>query len=155
VTTTTVATVVLARRERQVLEGVAAGDALDVIARRLVIEVGTARSYLKLARYKLYGVSDSVFAVALGYATEAITRPPLLDPKSLCLPREQNAVVPLIAQGMAAAQMATLLDRPVNTVRADCREVLKTLHARNRPHLVTRVWQYQCLTADQVIAWLP
>ncbi|WP_149180495.1 LuxR C-terminal-related transcriptional regulator [Streptomyces sp. TRM49041] len=152
--TTTITKVVLTPRERQVLEGLATGDALAVVARDLKIREGTAAGYLKLTKNKLHGASETAAAVAVGYATEAITRPALLDPGMLFLPREQRDLVPLIARGMAAAQMATELDRPVTDVRADGRELLATLQARNRSHLVTRAWQFQVLTAGQVIAWL-
>ncbi|MEG3630010.1 LuxR C-terminal-related transcriptional regulator [Streptomyces poriticola] len=153
-TTTSVAKVVLTPRERQILESLATGDALAVVARDLEIREGAAAGYLKLAKNKLQGVSETAAAVAVGYATEAITRPVLLDPAALFLPREQRDLVPLIARGMAAAQMATELDRPVTDVRADGRELLAALRARNRSHLITRAWQFHVLTAGQVIAWL-
>lgn len=153
-TTTTIAKVVLTPRERQVVEGLAAGKALAAVALDLKIREGTASGYLKLAKNKLHGVSETAAAIAVGYAFEAITRPPLLDPETLFLPHEQRAIVPLIARGMAAAQMATELNRPVTDVRADGRELLTTLQARNRSHLITRAWQFQVLTADQVTAWL-
>lgn len=153
-TTTTVAKVTLAPRERQVLQGLAAGDTLAVVALSLKIREGTAAGYLTLAKKRLHGVSETASAIAVAYATEAIDRPPLLDPETLFLPREQRDLVPFIAQGMTAAQMATELNRPVTDVRADGRELLATLQARNRAHLITHAWQFQVLTADQVIAWL-
>ncbi|GHF33437.1 hypothetical protein GCM10010218_13170 [Streptomyces mashuensis] len=153
-TTTTVLKVVLARRERQILQGLATGNALSQVALGLKIREGTAAGYLKLAKSKLHGVSETASAVAVGYALEAIDRPPLRDPKTLFLPREQQDLVPLIARGMAPAQMATELDRPVAVVRADGRNLLTSLQARNRSHLITRAWQFQRLTADEVIAWL-
>ncbi|AKN68739.1 hypothetical protein QR97_02010 [Streptomyces sp. PBH53] len=153
-TTTTIAKVVLARRERQVLQGLATGNTLAQVALDLKIREGTANGYLKLAKNKLSGVSDTAAAVAAGYATEAIEPPPFLDPEALFLPREQRDLVPLIARGMAAAQMATELDRPVADIRADGRDLLLTLQARNRAHLITRAWQFRILTADQVTTWL-
>jgi DNA-binding CsgD family transcriptional regulator len=113
VTTTTVAKVILAPRERQVLEGLADGSTLAAVALNLKVREGTAADYLKLAKRKLYGVSENAAALAVGYATEAIDRPTLLEPDALVLPREQRDLVPLIARGMTAAQMATELKRPV------------------------------------------
>ncbi|CAL9360068.1 hypothetical protein SUDANB105_00645 [Streptomyces sp. enrichment culture] len=153
-TTTTVAKVVLARRERQVLQGMASGKSLAEVAVNLKIRESTAAGYLKLAKHKLRGVSETAAAVAVGYATEAIERPPLLDAEALFMPREQRDLVPLIARGMAASEMATELSRPVTDVRADGRELLLAIGARNRSHLITRAWQFQLLTASQVVAWL-
>ncbi|MFJ3710373.1 MULTISPECIES: hypothetical protein [unclassified Streptomyces] len=150
----TVAKIILASRERQVLEGLAVGKALSVVALDLKIREGAAADYLKVAKVKLHGVSDAPSAVAVGYATNSITRPPLLDRELLFLPREQRLIVPLVARGLAPAQMATELDRPVADVRADGRELLMTLRACNRSHLMTKAWQYRVLTADQVIPWL-
>lgn len=151
--TTAMMRVVLSPRERQVLECLATGDTLATVAQDLGINDSTARSYLRQAKAKLYGVSETVAAVAVGYATEAITRPPLRDPDALFMPREQRALVPYIARGMSAAQMAAELRRPVSDVRADGRELRRTLNARNQPHLITLAWQYRVLTAEQVIAW--
>ncbi|MFF0066488.1 LuxR C-terminal-related transcriptional regulator [Streptomyces sp. NPDC005279] len=148
-TTTPVARIILAPRERQVLECLADGSMLAAVALNLQIREGTAAGYLKLAKRKLYGVSETAAALAVGYATEAIDRPKLLDPESLYLPREQRDLVPLIAWGMA-----TELKRGGDTIRRDGRELLATLQARHRAHAIARVWEYQILTADQVIAWL-
>ncbi|MEV3853053.1 hypothetical protein AB0J38_01860 [Streptomyces sp. NPDC050095] len=153
--TMTAARVILAPRERQVLEGMATGDALAVVARDLTIREGTAAGYLKVAKQKLYGVSETPAAVAIGYAVQAIARPQLLDPEGLFLSREQRVLVPFVARGMTPAQMVTEVGRPVGDVREDCRDLLANLEARNRSHLVTRAWQFQLLTAEQVITWLP
>ncbi|MEW1721622.1 LuxR C-terminal-related transcriptional regulator [Streptomyces sp. NPDC093109] len=149
-----IATVVLAPRERQVLEGLAAGSTLSVVALDLKIRESTAASYLKMAKHKLHGVRETAAAIAVGYATRAITRPPLLESETLHLPPEQRDLVPLIARGMRAAQMATELNLPINDVRANGRELLVTLGAHNRNHVVTRAWQLQLLTADVVGEWL-
>ncbi|MCL7381273.1 LuxR C-terminal-related transcriptional regulator [Streptomyces sp. 35G-GA-8] len=146
--------VFLAPRERQVLEGLAAGNTLAVVAQDLKIREGTAASYLRQAKTKLHRVSETPAAIAVGYATRAIPHPPLLDPGTLYLPREQRALVPLIARGMGLAHMATELNRPVNDVRADGRELLTKLGARNRNHLIPRAWQVEILTTDQVATWL-
>ncbi|MBT2405588.1 MULTISPECIES: LuxR C-terminal-related transcriptional regulator [unclassified Streptomyces] len=153
-TTRSVAQVVLTSRERQVLQGLAAGDPIAKVAQDLTIREGTATGYLKLAKNKLHGVSETPAAVAVGYAIEAIARPCLLDPEALYLPSEQRALVPLIARGMGPAQMAAELHRPVADVRADGRELLTNLQARNRTHLITRAWEFEILTTDQVTAWL-
>lgn len=152
--TTTVARITLAPRERQILEGLADGSTLATVALDLKIRENTALGYLKLARRKLHGVSETTAALAVGYAADAIDRPNLLDPETLFLPDEQRDIVPLIAQGMASAQMATELKRPVAIVRRDGRDLLKNLGARNRAHAITRSWQFQILTADEVNAWL-
>ncbi|GAU70596.1 hypothetical protein SSP35_20_00920 [Streptomyces sp. NBRC 110611] len=153
-TTTTVTRIILAPREKQVLEGLADGSMLAAVALRLKIREGTASGYLKLAKRKLYGVSETAAALAVGYATEAIARPDLLDPESLRLTREQHDLVPLIAQGMSSAQMASELKRGVEIIRRDGRELLASLQARNRAHAITRAWEHRILTRDQVIAWL-
>ncbi|MEV6424733.1 LuxR C-terminal-related transcriptional regulator [Streptomyces sp. NPDC051662] len=153
-TTASVARVVLAPRERQVLEGLADGSTIAVVALDLKIRESTARGYLKLAKTKLHGVSDTTAALTIGYATKALTHPLLLDPDTLCLPREKRDLVALTARGMTPAQMATKLDRPVTDVRADGRELLTLLGARNRTHLVTRAWQFQILSTDLVATWL-
>ncbi|MFI7095392.1 endonuclease/exonuclease/phosphatase family protein [Streptomyces lydicus] len=70
------------------------------------------------------------------------------------LSREQRALVPLIAQEMTAAQMATALKPEVGIIRRNGRKLLMNLRARNRAHAITRAWQYQILTAGQVIEWL-
>ncbi|MFC9856181.1 MULTISPECIES: LuxR C-terminal-related transcriptional regulator [unclassified Streptomyces] len=146
--------IVLAPREREVLEGLAAGDTLAEVAGGLDIRKTTAAGYLLLAKKKLYGARDTAAAVAVGFAVEAITQPPLLDPVKRHLLREQRALVAFIARGLGPAQMAREQNRPVTDVRADGRELLKSLQARNRPHLITRAWQFQILTAGQVTSWL-
>ncbi|MFF4543644.1 hypothetical protein ACFY1J_05265 [Streptomyces sp. NPDC001406] len=153
-TTTTVARITLAPREQQVLEGLADGSTLAVVALDLKIREGTAAGYLKLAKRKLYGMSENAAALAVAYTTEAITRPQLLDPEALFLPDDQRDLVPLLARGMAAAQMATELKRPVDIIRRDGRDLLTNLRARNRAHAIKRSWELQVLTAEQVVAWL-
>ncbi|MGW7283161.1 hypothetical protein ACWGIV_33815 [Streptomyces sp. NPDC054844] len=153
--TTTVAKIILAPREREVLVGLADGETLPEVACRLNIRRDTAAGYLKFARQKLHGVSDIPAAVAVAYATEAITRPDLRDPELMDLPREQRRLVPLIALGAPPGEMAAALRRPLATVRHDGRELLRNLNAKNRAHVVSRAWQYRILTADQVLAWLP
>ncbi|MET7802684.1 hypothetical protein [Streptomyces decoyicus] len=59
----------------------------------------------------MHGASETAAALAVAYATKAIDRPQLLDPELLYLSREQRGLVPLIAQEMTAAQMATALKR--------------------------------------------
>ncbi|MEN8656099.1 hypothetical protein ABCR94_37395 [Streptomyces sp. 21So2-11] len=151
---TTIARITLAPRERQIIEGLCNGSTLAVVAQDLTIRGGTAAGYLKLAKRKLHGVSDNAAAIAVGYATEAIDRPALLDPAGMCLSLEQRQLVPFIARGMRSAQMATELKRPVNIVRRDGRDLMTNLGAKNPAHIVTRAWQYQILTAGQVISWL-
>lgn len=152
--TTTAARVRLAPRERQIIEDLAEGHALTVVAQSLAIREGTASGYLRHAKRKLYGVSENAAVVAVAYATEVITQPALLEPNALTLPREQRDLVPLIAKGMVAAQMARMLKRPLDIVRRDGRDLMATLEARNRAHTIKRAWQYQVLTADQVTSWL-
>ncbi|MGW3952906.1 LuxR C-terminal-related transcriptional regulator [Streptomyces sp. NPDC004752] len=151
-TTTTAAKISLARREQQVLQGMAAGNPLGAVAGELRIREGTAAGYLKQAKNKLHGVSVTAAAVAVGYATGAIAQPPLLNLASLSVPRAQCDLVSLIARGLTTAQMAADLKQPVNVVRADGRALLTVLGARNRAHLITRAWQFRILSADQVIA---
>ncbi|MEV8020030.1 hypothetical protein AB0O76_27480 [Streptomyces sp. NPDC086554] len=153
-TTTTVARIILAPREQQVLEGLADGSTLAVVALTLKIREVTAAGYLKLAKRKLHGVSENAAALAVGYTVHAIARPELLDPEHLFLPLEQRQLVPFVARGMHSAQMATDLKRPADVVRRDGRNLMTNLGARNPAHVVTRAWQYQILTADQVISWL-
>ncbi|MFD7897574.1 hypothetical protein [Streptomyces sp. NPDC059743] len=153
-TSTIIAKAVLAPRERQVFEGLATGSTLAVVALDLKIREGTAAGYLKIAKTKLHGVSETAAAIAVGYATRAITHPPLLDPETLFLPREQRDLVPLIARGLGPAQIATELNRPITGVRADGRGLLTILGARNRNHLITRTWQFQILTVELVAGWL-
>ncbi|MFI9078770.1 LuxR C-terminal-related transcriptional regulator [Streptomyces sioyaensis] len=152
--TRTIAKVILAPRERQVLEGLADGSMLAAVAQSLKIREGTAAGYLKLAKRKLSGVSETAAALAIAYATASIDRPKLLDPAALYLPREQRDLVPLIAREMTAMQMATALNREVDVIRQNGRELLANLQARNRAHAITQAWKYQILTADQVIKWL-
>ncbi|MFI0219055.1 LuxR C-terminal-related transcriptional regulator [Streptomyces lydicus] len=152
--TTTVTKVILTPRERQILEGLADGSMLAAVALHLHIREGTASEYLKLAKRKLHGVSETTAALAVAYATEAITQPQLLGSQSLHLLRGQRELVPLVARGMTVAQMATDLKRRVDVIRRDGRQLLVNLQARNPAHLVTRAWQYQILTAEEVIEWL-
>ncbi|MFD3514883.1 LuxR C-terminal-related transcriptional regulator [Streptomyces sp. NPDC058657] len=152
--TTTVARIELTSRERDVLQGLADGSTIAAVALNLKLRESTASGYLQLARRKLYGASETAEALAAAYASEAIERPEPLDPEGLFLPREQRDLVPLIGQGMAAAQMATTLKRPVEIVRRDGRDLLRNLRARNRAHVITRAWAYQVLTTEQVLAWL-
>ncbi|MFC8006581.1 LuxR C-terminal-related transcriptional regulator [Streptomyces olivaceus] len=153
-TAPTVATIELAPRERQVLEELSDGTTLTTVALTLEIREGTARGYLKLAKRKLHGASENATALAIAYATEAITRPDLIDPEGLFLPREQRELVPLIGRGMSASAMASELKRPVGIVRRDGRDLLANLGASNPAHAIRQAWQYQVLTAHQVIAWL-
>ncbi|MET7319548.1 hypothetical protein [Streptomyces sp. NPDC005549] len=152
--TTAIARIILAPRERQIIEGLCDGSTLAAVAQELTIREGTAAGYLKLAKRKLHGVSDNAAAIAVGYATEAIARPKLLDPEELVLPLEQRQLVPFVARGMHSAQMATELRRPVAIVRRDGRDLMSNFRAKNPAHVVTRAWQYQILTAEQVISWL-
>lgn len=105
---------------------------------------------------KLHGVSESPAAVAIAYATEAITRPEPRDPETLFLPREQRDLVPLIARGLTPGQMVNELSpKPdVAVVRRDCRELRVNLRALSRVNLVSRAWEYKVLTAEQVTSWL-
>ncbi|MFE6031015.1 helix-turn-helix domain-containing protein [Streptomyces niveus] len=153
-TTKTIGRVILAPRERQVVEGLADGSTLATVARNLKIREVTAAGYLRLGKRKLHGVSENAAALAVGYATQAITRPELLDPEGLDLSREQRNLVPLIARGMTTAQMVPELRQPVQIIRRYGRELQQSLSAKNRAHVVTRAWQYQVLTADHVIASL-
>ncbi|MGW0844191.1 hypothetical protein ACWD26_29450 [Streptomyces sp. NPDC002787] len=153
--TTTLAKMRLAPREKQVVEGLADGSTLAEVALKLTIRDGTAAGYLKLAKRKLHGVSENSAALAVAYATGAIDEPESRDPEGLNLPEEQRDLLPLIAQGMSAFQMASELKRPVEVVRRDARELMANLQARNPAHTITRAWQYRLLTADQVLAWIP
>ncbi|MGD6751957.1 hypothetical protein [Streptomyces sp. BH105] len=153
-TAPTVARIDLAPRERQVLEGLADGTPLSTVALNLKIRDSTARGYLKLAKRKLHGVTENSSALAVAYATEAITCPGLLDPEGLFLPREQRELVPLIGQGRSAGQMAVELKRPVAIVRRDGRDLMLNLRATNRAHVIRQAWAYQVLSANEVIAWL-
>lgn len=141
-------------RERQVLEGLADGSTLAAVAFDLAIRQSTATGYLRLAKRKLGGVSENAAALAIGYATDAISCPELLSPEELRVPAEQRELVPLIAQGMTAMQMATQLKRPLPLVRRDTRHLLQAVLARNPAHLVTRAWQTRLLTAEHVMAWI-
>ncbi|MFB7085736.1 LuxR C-terminal-related transcriptional regulator [Streptomyces sp. NPDC056296] len=151
---TTTIRVALGPRERQVLEGLAAGDTLMQVARDLGISYGTAQSYRKVAKEKLFGVSEAVAAVAAGYAANAISRPPLLSVDAPRVSASQRLLIPLIARGMTSAQMATEVRRPVDDVRADALDLRETVGARNTCHLITLLWQHQLVTADEVTRWL-
>ncbi|MFJ4800133.1 LuxR C-terminal-related transcriptional regulator [Streptomyces murinus] len=153
-TTTIVTTAKLSPRERQVLQGIAAGDSLPFIAQRLEVEYNTVASYAKRAKFKLRCVKDVGAAVAVGYATGAISPPPLLEAGALLVPREQRVLLPLVARGMRATQMASELKWPIKVVRATERALFVALDARSRPHLVTRAWERRMLTAEQVVSWL-
>lgn len=59
-----------------------------------------------------------------------------------------------MAQGMRLSQIATKLDRPLAEVHADSVALSTTLGARSENHLVTRMWQFRVLTAEQVAKWL-
>ncbi|WP_307816966.1 LuxR C-terminal-related transcriptional regulator [Streptomyces sp. CRPSP2-6A1] len=144
----------LSLREQQVLQDIAAGDSLWAIAQRLEVEYNTVASYAKRARFKLRCVKDAGAAVAVGYATGAISPPLLLEAAALSVPREQRVLLPLIARGMQAAEMASALKWPVKIVRATERALFVALDASSRPHLVTRAWERRMLTAEQVISWL-
>ncbi|MFJ5678083.1 hypothetical protein [Streptomyces sp. NPDC093097] len=152
--TTTVVKVLLAPRERQVVEGLAEGHTLAMVAGRLGIQKGTAYGYLKVAKRKLHGVREAAAAVAVGYATTAIPQPQLLNPETLQLPPEQSDLVPLVARELTIPEMAVELKRPLTVIRRDSRNLLVSLRARNRPHAMKRAWQFQILTAEQVTAWL-
>ncbi|MFE7276890.1 LuxR C-terminal-related transcriptional regulator [Streptomyces sp. NPDC057623] len=152
--TLTIPKIRLAPRERQVVEGMADGHALTKVAADLKIKPGTASGYLKLAKSKLHGMSEIEATIAVGYATDAITHPDLLDPDKLTLPTEQRELVPLIGQGKSSAQMAAELKRGFGFIGSDEQDLLANLGAKNRAHAIKRAWQYQILTAQQVIAWL-
>lgn len=155
-TTSRLMKITLAPRERELLEALAAGVTLSVAARNMAISQGTASGYLKNAKSKLHGASETPAAVAIAYATEAITRPELRDPETLFLPREQRDLVPLIARGLTPGQMVNELSPKPNVavVRRHGRELLVNLRALSRAHLITRAWEYQVLTAEQVTSWL-
>lgn len=146
--------VALGPRERQVMEGLAAGDTLTEVAEKLGISYGTAQGYRKLAKRKLFGVSEAVAAVAAAYAADAIARPELVSAGAPRVSASQRTLIPLIAQGMTAAQMATKVRRPVDDVRADALELRETVGARNACHLITVLWQHEMITADEVATWL-
>ncbi len=148
------APVALSPHEQQVLQGLAAGDALATVAATLKISTDMATSYLGLAKSKLFGMADAPAVIAVAYAVEAIPPPPPRDASGLDLSRAQRDLVPLVAQGMTDIQLAISVDRSENEVRAACRGLLRKLPARNRAHVVTRGWQYRLVTKGQVLAWL-
>ncbi|MFC7928759.1 LuxR C-terminal-related transcriptional regulator [Streptomyces cinereoruber] len=145
--------VALAPRERQVLEGLADGRTLPEVANSLRLRDGTATGYLKLAKRRL-GASENPAALAHAYANGSITRPEQRDPEDLFLPVEQRELIPLIAQGLRATQIAARTKRPVAVVRRDARELMAALGAKNPAHVVTQAWAYQLLTEEQVRSWM-
>ncbi|WP_024756086.1 hypothetical protein [Streptomyces exfoliatus] len=153
-TTTTVARIELAPREKQVLEGLADGSTLVVVAERLRLRDGTARGYLQLAKRKLYGVSENSAALTVAYATGAVLPPQYRDREELYLPRDQMGLIPLIAQGNRATEIAIETKRPLEVVRRDARDLMSALGAKNPAHLVTRAWAYGLLTKELVQPWL-
>lgn len=154
-TSTAVPKIVLAPREKEILEGLAHGSPLSEVAQNLGIRPGTASSYLKHAKRKLHGVGENAAALAVAYATGTLEEPAPLDPSLLSLTRDQKELLPLIAQGKPATEMASILRRPVEVVRRDARELMLALRARNPAHIVTQAWAYRLLRAGQVLAWLP
>ncbi|MFE2944700.1 hypothetical protein ACFXKG_37530 [Streptomyces sp. NPDC059255] len=154
-TTTTFAKIILAPREKQVVEGLGDGSTLHEVALGLKIRESTAAGYLRLAKRKLHGTSENAAMLAVAYATESIAPPETLDSEELSVPREQLDLVPLIAQGMRGPEMAAELKRHLDLVRRDGRRLMTNLRARNPAHITTRAWQYRFLTAEQVFAWLP
>ncbi|WP_254885903.1 helix-turn-helix transcriptional regulator [Streptomyces sp. NA02950] len=144
----------LSPREQQIFEYLADGSSLAEVGLRLGIRQNTVQSYLSLAKLKLGAKSENAAALAAAYALGGLPQPKPLDPSELSLPREQLALVPLLAQGMRVSQMASVLKRPVSIIRRDARGLMKNLRARNAAQTVKRTWQYQLLTADQVLEWL-
>ncbi|WP_405749349.1 LuxR C-terminal-related transcriptional regulator [Streptomyces sp. NBC_01411] len=152
-TTSTVAKINFAPREKQVVQGVADGQTVPEIALSLSIGAHTVAGYLKLAKLKIPGANSNPSIVAVSYATDSIPAPKLLDLTDLCLPGKQLDLVPLTAQGMRPKQMAGFLNRDIDVVRRDARDLMTNLQAKNPAHAVKRAWQYQLLTAEQVLAW--
>ncbi|KPI06241.1 regulatory protein LuxR [Actinobacteria bacterium OK074] len=150
----TVARIVLAPREKHVLEGLADGGTLAEVALGLGIRPGTASDYLRTAKRKLRGADEDATALAIAYATLALDPPEPLELGELYIPRQQRDLVPLAVAGMRAADMAVELRRPVDVVRRDVRGLTANLRARSPAHLVKRAWQYRLVTAEQVLAWL-
>ncbi|WP_257981154.1 hypothetical protein [Streptomyces sp. CB02959] len=101
-----------------------------------------------------HALSNKETAVAVDYATKAISRPKLLAPDALCLLRGERELVPLPARGLGPEKMAGKLQRPLNIVRRDGRRLFVSLGARNRPHAMKRACQFEILREEQVVAWL-
>lgn len=143
----------LSPRERKVLERVAGGASLGQIVEELDIREGTVMGYLKAAKVKLHGVKMTPSAVAVGYATQSISRPQLTT-EALTLSRDLRLLVPLIAMGWSLAEIASWRRLKVYKVQSDCHRLHTILQARSRPHMVTRAWQYKILTEQQVTEWI-
>lgn len=146
--------VYLSARERAVLTGLADGLSMAEVALGLRISQTTANGYLRSARHQLYQASEIPQLIAIAYTVEAIPRPQERDLPGVALPGSQRRLVPLVAEGLSAAQMGARLLVPVDEVRREARALLETVDARTRPHFVTRAWAYRLLTAEQVWAWL-
>ncbi|MEW1700734.1 LuxR C-terminal-related transcriptional regulator [Streptomyces sp. NPDC091278] len=145
--------VTLTRQERRALEGLALGLGVDEVAYSLSITAGTVSEYLGNARSKLRSGRENHAAIAMGYATDAITTPVLRQRDEVYVSGERQALIPLIAQGQTQLYMASFLGRNVQEVRADGRGLLVDLAARNPCHLVRRAWEFQLLTRADVARW--
>ncbi|MFJ6101826.1 LuxR C-terminal-related transcriptional regulator [Streptomyces sp. NPDC092359] len=142
----------LAPQQRRVLEGLALGMGTDEVAYSLSIATSTASDYVRSAKEKLRA-RDIPSAVAMAYATGAITVPVLRLRDEVYVSAERQALIPAIAQGWTQAQIAAALNRSALGVRTDYRGLLDDLAARNTTHLITRAWEFQLLTVTDVARW--
>lgn len=140
----------LSSREQEVLRQLAYGNTLRQVAGILRIKEGAAQFRLRTAKAKLHGVRTTSTAIAVGYATRSLPRPPILGRLIRNFPDELRVLVPVIAQGKSAKQIASHFSMSIVEVRADCHRLLTSLQAKNRPHMITRAWQYQILTEQQI-----
>ncbi|MEU0663935.1 response regulator transcription factor [Streptomyces lavendulocolor] len=129
----------LSSRERQVVQGLANGLIVPLIARQLGLSPQTVNSYCLAAKVK-FNVRKAAALVHAAYEAGEIPEP-ASAPVAVPLPDGQRALLPLIAQGKSAPQMAAELARPVTDVRNDVRSMMSALGVEQQPHLITRARQ--------------
>ncbi|MEV0445980.1 LuxR C-terminal-related transcriptional regulator [Streptomyces spectabilis] len=138
--TVNTSTVSFTSRERQVVQGLAEGLTTRAIARRLNRQLGTVRHHITTAKKKV-GAKGQAALVDCSYDLGLI-RPPAREHNTVYVPPEQRTLIPLLARSLTNIEIATETKRSPAQVGRNARQLLKTLDAQSRAHLVTRARQH-------------
>jgi len=141
----------LSGRPLQVLRLLAEGGTPHTIAVELGIEKHTVHCYLEDVRRKTGvgkgGAADPA-AVEAAYASGILPSPDRIA-DGVDVPEQQRVLIPLLARGLAAEEIASVLKRRVSDVNWALRALQRTLGASSPAHVITRARQYGLVTSAE------
>lgn len=127
------------RREFQVVMGLATGKTDHEIARFLGRSKNTVRRYIATAKGKV-GAKGQISLIARSYDL-GLLQPPAREERTVDLPPQQRALIPLLALNMSKSEIQAELQLSRFKVGMLTRELMQALNARTRPHVMTRARQ--------------